>query len=44
MKQFLSGNFPIGTYAVNGYAKFTVEGEPEEKNLRATIVFKVESE
>jgi hypothetical protein len=42
MRQFLSGKFPVGTYAVTGYAKFTVEGENEETKLPATIVFTVE--
>lgn len=44
MKEFLSGRYPVGTYAVTGYAKFTVEGENEETKLPATIVFEVESE
>ena len=42
MRQFLNGSFPVGTYAVRGYAKFTVEGENEEKELPAKIVFEVE--
>lgn len=42
MKHFLSGQFPVGTYAVHGYAKFTVVGAREETKLPATIVFEVE--
>ena len=41
MDEFLSGSYPVGYYVVNGYVRFTVEGEEDNTELGGNIGFQI---